>query len=405
MSNKNFPAGHKPNCNCPICLNLRTQDHDKNCNCKDCNLNFKKFRGNNHPKRGKKYPNLCGEGNPAKRPEVRKKISESKMGNNNCMKDPEIAKKAGLGIKLAWQDPDFRKNMEEKVHKNPEYLKNMSSKLTQKWKDPEFQEKQKQSRKGDSPNKPETFLMNFLNQIMPNQWQYVGNNQLRIDGLCPDFVHVSKPLVIELFGDYWHGEKFTKQTNVEHMLERVHRLQNEQYQTLIIWEEDLKHPKFLERSILNFCKCDKPKLYFSHPMRGKKGNTEEGNIDHKYQNENSNNAVLNVYWLREMFPQIEFYCPGEVEIPVQTMYQLGYVTVEQILIMDQIIIEKRCCGTLVHKWEDSVGADIELKRTKELGYPYLVFTESKNIWDCPWKKIKNLVNKAMIKHEELSREA
>lgn len=38
--------------------------------------------------RGRKRPDICGENNPAKRPEVRKKISE-----NNPMKRPEIRKK------------------------------------------------------------------------------------------------------------------------------------------------------------------------------------------------------------------------------------------------------------------------------------------------------------------------
>ncbi len=126
----------------------------------------------------------------------------------------------------------------------------------------------------------------------------------------------------------------------------------------------------------------RPKIYVSHPMRGKKGNTKEGNIDHNYQNQNSAIAVLNTIWLRKRFPRIDFYCPGEVELPVQTFYKLGLVSVEEILTMDCNILENCCCGTLALSWEDSVGVAREVQKTTELGYPLFIYKDTPYIWNC-----------------------
>jgi len=45
--------------------------------------------------RGKPRPDMRGDNNPAKRPDVRKKISESKKGDKNSSKRPEVRKKIG----------------------------------------------------------------------------------------------------------------------------------------------------------------------------------------------------------------------------------------------------------------------------------------------------------------------
>ena len=144
----------------------------------------------------------------------------------------------------------------------------------------------------------------------------------------------------------------------------------------------------------------KPMIYLSHPMRGKKGDTEEGNSDQEYQNTNSEIAIMNLQWLRFMFPEVNWYCPGEVEIPVQTAYLLGFMDVEQILTMDCKIIEERCAGNLVHRWEASVGSDREEACSRKKGIPILVYEDSKYIWNCSLKKIREFVNSVLFEAKQ-----
>ena len=83
------------------------------------------------------------------------------------------------------------------------------------------------------PNKAEILLGSILTSVAPDEFRYVGDGQLIVAGLCPDFVNVNgRKEVIEMFGDYWHrGE------NPE---DRVSAFSKYGYRTLVIWEHELK---------------------------------------------------------------------------------------------------------------------------------------------------------------------
>ena len=107
------------------------------------------------------------------------------------------------------------------------------------------------------PNKSEKFLIRFLQRLFPNEWKYVGDASfwLRIDEqlLNPDFINVNgQKKIIELFGDYWHGEERTGISNEQHERERVNLLAQYGYQTLIIWEHELADENKLEERLLQF---------------------------------------------------------------------------------------------------------------------------------------------------------
>lgn len=53
-------------------------------------------------------PYLCGDANPAKRSEVRKKISESKLGDKNSSKRPEVRKKIADSVNKLYEDPEYK---------------------------------------------------------------------------------------------------------------------------------------------------------------------------------------------------------------------------------------------------------------------------------------------------------
>ena len=125
------------------------------------------------------------------------------------------------------------------------------------WQDPEYRKKQLKSlkkmlsRKKVLPNKPETFLIELLQKLFPDQWKYVGDFKQWINGKNPDFIHVEQKKIIEMFGDYWHGERKIGISNEQHEQERINVFAKEGYETLIIWEHELNH---LVKKIMRFSK-------------------------------------------------------------------------------------------------------------------------------------------------------
>jgi very-short-patch-repair endonuclease len=85
----------------------------------------------------------------------------------------------------------------------------------------------------------------ILNSLCPGEWKYVGDGQLIINGRCPDFVNVNgQKKIIELFGDYWHKGENPK--------DRIKIFEPFGYQTLVIWERELKDLKLVSDKILSF---------------------------------------------------------------------------------------------------------------------------------------------------------
>ncbi len=96
------------------------------------------------------------------------------------------------------------------------------------------------------PNKTELELNILLQRLAPNQWKYVGDGEIIIGGKCPDFININgQKKIIELFGDYWHSEEIQKMSVEQHVQERINHFAQYGYQTLIIWEDDLR--KFLNK--------------------------------------------------------------------------------------------------------------------------------------------------------------
>jgi hypothetical protein len=54
--------------------------------------------------------------------------------------------------------------------------------------------------KRSAPNKLELRAA----QLLGDDFVYVGNGTVIIDGLSPDFIHILQPLVVEVYGRHWH---------------------------------------------------------------------------------------------------------------------------------------------------------------------------------------------------------
>ena len=102
------------------------------------------------------------------------------------------------------------------------------------------------------PNKPEKLVNSILDNIFPNQYEYVGDFKLFIGGKNPDFIHRNKNKVIEFFGDYWHSKEVIGKSSQEHISERIGHFKLYGYDTLIIWETDLKNIEDLKNKIIDF---------------------------------------------------------------------------------------------------------------------------------------------------------
>lgn len=181
----------------------------------------------------------------------------------------EIEKIRVAVIKL-WQDPIWRKNQVERItagirnsekvkelHKSPKYRENLRKKAKERWADPEYKEKQLKAIFAGldlRPNKPETLLLSILQELFPEQWRYVGDGTCWIAGKNPDFIGRldQKKKIIELFGDYWHGEALSGLTNEQAEKERIDHFKSYGYQTLIVWEHEVTDIVGLTENLLRF---------------------------------------------------------------------------------------------------------------------------------------------------------
>lgn len=95
------------------------------------------------------------------------------------------------------------------------------------------------------PNKPEAAILSILDSMYPGEWKFVGDGEVVLAGKCPDFINVNgQKKIIELFGDYWHRGQ-----NPE---DRAAIFAPFGYETLVIWERELKDMDSVIKKIHEF---------------------------------------------------------------------------------------------------------------------------------------------------------
>lgn len=175
------------------------------------------------------------KGRPGRKKSIEfKLIMSNKMrGDNNPAKRQDVKNKISNTVKNLWNDPNS-------VYYTKDYWdKRYKGELT-------------------SPNKSEIFMTKILNTLFPNKYQFVGNGKVWISKVNPDWIHKDNKKVIEFFGEWWHGEEFRKTklndnlSNKEHEELRIKHYMNNDYKCLIIWEYELKNLKKLVKKIINF---------------------------------------------------------------------------------------------------------------------------------------------------------
>jgi G:T-mismatch repair DNA endonuclease (very short patch repair protein) len=154
---------------------------------------------------------------------------------------PELRVKRGADAKKMWQDPEIRSRI----------LSNRSIFWGDK-DNPKVIQARKKMMAGMniSPNKPERTVQSILDELVPNEWEFVGDGQVILGGLNPDFINVNgKKLILEVFGDYWHKQQ-VKPYRVNE--ERIKIYADYGYNTLIVWEKETKDIESLKLKIKSF---------------------------------------------------------------------------------------------------------------------------------------------------------
>lgn len=129
-------------------------------------------------------------------------------------------------------------------HCSDETKQKHSERSKKNWEKPEYAKKVLSSN-GIRPNKQEDKILNILNELFPTEWKYVGDGDTIIGRKNPDFININgKKQLIELFGDYWH-----KGQNPQ---DRIDHFSKYGYDTLVIWEKELKNETLIKEKICSF---------------------------------------------------------------------------------------------------------------------------------------------------------
>lgn len=164
-------------------------------------------------------------------------------------KDPEYKEKQRKAKDKYWCKPNSRQKQSDASKKSlnrPDVKAKLSATRKELWKSPEFAKMMGEAQH-IYPNKPETFLLNLLNELYPGEWKYTGDFSFIINGKSPDFTNVNgQKKLIELFGDYWHAG--------ENPQDRKDIFKPFGYETLILWESELKDMDFVLFQLEEFMK-------------------------------------------------------------------------------------------------------------------------------------------------------
>lgn len=204
--------------------------------------------------------------------ETKKKISLSNLGKKHTQESIDKIKTTKSKNPFHWSTQDRERigrqsksraeetrekrssSMMGKKHSS-ETKKIMSKNLSELWKNKEFREKRLMAigiGNNLKPNNPEKIILNILNELYPNEWKYTGDYSLIINGKNPDFANINgQKKLIELFGDYWHRGQNPQ--------DRIDIFKVYGYDTLIIWECELKNKVKVELKIQHFIKGTCPK--------------------------------------------------------------------------------------------------------------------------------------------------
>jgi hypothetical protein len=239
---------------------------------KEIRKNSKGFKGKHHTEESKQKSREKHL-NKKHKPETIKLLSEI---SSNYWKKPGTREKQSRKLTGWWKDPinksevlGRRKVSEESKEKNrikslemwaiPGFKELQIEKLIKRWADYSIDRKNEIISKifssaGKHPNKKETFLFNFTDSLFPSDYKLNTRAEvLVLGGKVPDIVNVNgQKKLIEHFGTFHHGEEKTGNTKEQEEKQRVDYFKQLGWDTLIVWENELKDLEKLKTKLIEF---------------------------------------------------------------------------------------------------------------------------------------------------------
>lgn len=128
------------------------------------------------------------------------------------------------------------------------------------WKNPEYAKKMLAAMRV-KPTKPERIVEGLLTELCPGEYRYTGAGGICIDGLIPDFANCNgQKKVIEVFGVIFHDPNKSAFGPVKLRRTAEGRsavFKSFGFESLIIWDYELKDIAAVKARILEFHKCGK----------------------------------------------------------------------------------------------------------------------------------------------------
>ncbi len=157
-------------------------------------------------------------------------------------REPSLREQARQRSLLRWSDPLFHDAVKLKLGaeaRTPERRRQQREIGCRNWENPEYRKRVCKRRAMSTPE------IRFASLVQEHNlpYRFVGNGDLWLGRRNPDFVHLSEPRLIEIWGDYYH-----KGQNPE---DRVAYFEKYGYSTLVIWASELCKPDTLEK-VLTF---------------------------------------------------------------------------------------------------------------------------------------------------------
>lgn len=168
-------------------------------------------------------------------------------------KHPKHSEETKIKMSKSWtyskiMTPERNKKLSQTILKKTnrnEWHGFTSSQMKDLWKNKEYREytlKKTREALNLKPNKAELKLFSVIEKICPNEYAFVGDGTFTIRGYCPDFLNINgQKKLIELFGDYWHRN--------DDEGNRIFLFRLFGYDTLVVWEKELKDLESLKRKI------------------------------------------------------------------------------------------------------------------------------------------------------------
>jgi len=145
-------------------------------------------------------PRLVSENNPAKRQEVRIKISEAKKGHIVTKK---TRRKIGLFQKNRKRNPCLEKKKRKIGEKNSILMK-------EKWKNKKYRGEQIKKILKGMLKRPSSFEQKICDLCLKYHlpFFYTGDGRFLVGYKNPDFKHKYLPILIEVYNDYHHPKNY-----------------------------------------------------------------------------------------------------------------------------------------------------------------------------------------------------